>query len=144
VRPDEYEPLLEELTRRLEALPDDRGVPMGTLVFRPERIYRAVRNIAPDLIAHFGGLLWRSIGGIGYESLYVQQNDTGPDDCNHAQFGMFILNAPNMPLRGEVEGVHLLDIAPTLLDLAGVPVPEAMQGRSLLATSSPRPASRRP
>jgi predicted AlkP superfamily phosphohydrolase/phosphomutase len=136
VTPEEYEPLLAELTRKLEALPDDRGQPMGSLVFRPERIYRAVRRVAPDLIVHFGGLFWRSIGAVGGQDLYVQENDTGPDDCNHAQFGMFILKAPNLPHRGEVTGVHLLDIAPTLLDLIGVPVPEAMQGTSLVATGT--------
>jgi hypothetical protein len=46
---------------------------------------------------------------------------------------MFILAAPNCPLSGEYEGAHLLDIAPTLLDLAGYEIPESMQGRSLVA-----------
>jgi len=36
-------------------------------------------------------------------------------------------------LRGEYEGARLLDIAPTLLDLAGYEIPETMQGRSLVA-----------
>ena len=44
---------------------------------------------------------------------------------------MFILKAPALDIRGEVEGMRLLDIAPTLLDLAGHPVPAAMQGRPL-------------
>jgi arylsulfatase A-like enzyme len=43
------------------------------------------------------------------------------------------LNAPNCPLNGEYEGARLLDIAPTLLDLAGYEIPESMQGRSLVA-----------
>jgi predicted AlkP superfamily phosphohydrolase/phosphomutase len=105
---------------------------MGTTVFRPKDIYRQQNRIPPDLIAHFGGLYWRSIGGVGYNTLYVQENDTGPDDCNHAQFGGFILNGPRLDIRGEVEGMHLLDVAPTLLDMAGRPIPPAMQGRSLL------------
>ena len=130
----EYDQLLGDLTARLEALPDDSGRPMGNKVYRPDRLYASVRNVPPDLIVHLGGLYWRSIGGVGYDSLYVQENDTGPDDCNHAQFGTFILSAPNLPLRGEIEGVHLLDIAPTLLDLVKVKIPGAMQGRSLLAT----------
>jgi predicted AlkP superfamily phosphohydrolase/phosphomutase len=130
----EYEQLLGDLTARLEALPDDSGRPMGNKVYRPDRLYASVRNVPPDLIVHLGALYWRSIGGVGYDSLYVQENDTGPDDCNHAQFGTFILSAPNLPLRGEIEGVHLLDIAPTLLDLVKVKIPGAMQGRSLLAT----------
>jgi predicted AlkP superfamily phosphohydrolase/phosphomutase len=133
----EYDALLDDVSRRLEALPDDRGEPMGTKVFRPHRLYKAVRNVAPDLIAHFGNLYWRSIGGIGYDSLYVQENDTGPDDCNHAQFGIFILSAPGLPVRGEVHGLRLLDIAPTLLELSGHAIPDTMQGVSLLA-SRPR------
>jgi predicted AlkP superfamily phosphohydrolase/phosphomutase len=132
VPPGEYENLLDELTTRLEALPDDTGRTMGTRVFRPNRLYRTVRNVAPDLIAHFGDLYWRSIGGVGYDSLYRQENDTGPDDCNHAQFGMFILSAPGLRATGEIHGMRLLDIAPTLLDLSGRAIPDSMQGQSLL------------
>ena len=64
----------------------------------------------------------------------------GPDGCNHAQYGMFILAAPNCPLGGEYEGARLLDIAPTLLDLAGYEIPETMQGRSLVAGMEKKPA----
>jgi hypothetical protein len=39
---------------------------------------------------------------------------------------MFILNASNCPLSGEYEGAYLLDVAPTLLDLAGYEIPESM------------------
>jgi len=131
----EYEDFLKDMTARFEALPDDRGKPMGSLVFRPRDIYHNVRNVAPDLIVHFGALDWRSIGGVGYESLYVQENDTGPDDCNHAQFGAFIVSAPNLGVKGEVQGMRLLDIAPTLLTLGGYPVPPAMQGRAQLSNS---------
>jgi predicted AlkP superfamily phosphohydrolase/phosphomutase len=128
----DYDALLADVTTRLEALPDDRGAPMGTRVYRPREIYQRLNRVAPDLIVHFGQLLWRSIGGVGYDDLYVQENDTGPDDCNHAQFGAFVLNARRLAARGEITGMHLLDVAPTLLDLAGRAVPAAMQGRSLL------------
>jgi bisphosphoglycerate-independent phosphoglycerate mutase (AlkP superfamily) len=66
----------------------------------------------------------------------VQENDTGPDACNHAQYGMFVLSAPNSALRGAYEGARLLDIAPTLLDLAGYEIPGTMQGRSLVGKSN--------
>lgn len=133
IAPSDYEPFLREMKERFEALPDDLGNPMGNLVFRPREIYRNLRQVPPDLLVHFGGLFWRSIGGLGYDALYLAENDTGPDDCNHAQFGSFLLTAPQMELRGEVEGMHLLDIAPTLLDIMGVPPGPAMQGKSLLA-----------
>ena len=96
-------------------------------------LYRDVRNVAPDLIVHFGGLAWRSIGGVGYPELHIQENDTGPDDCNHSQHGAFALAAPGCPLFGEVSGAHLLDIAPTLLTLGGYDIPPTMQGTSLLS-----------
>jgi predicted AlkP superfamily phosphohydrolase/phosphomutase len=128
----EYDTLLDDIQGRLEALRDDRGAPMGTRVYRPRQIYKEQNGIAPDLLVHFGQLLWRSIGGIGYDNLYVQENDTGPDDCNHAQFGAFVLSGARLNARGAIDGMHLLDIAPTLLDLAGRPIPAAMQGRSLL------------
>jgi predicted AlkP superfamily phosphohydrolase/phosphomutase len=124
IPPADYEACRDDLKARLEAT-----VP-GTLVFKPEEIYRAVRNVAPDLIVHFGGLAFRSIGGVGYDALVVQENDTGPDDCNHAQYGGFILAAPNAAPRGEEHGIRLLDLAPTLLELAGSDVPSSMQGKS--------------
>lgn len=134
----DYDALLADVQARLERLTDDRGEPMGTQVFRPREVYRQQNRIPPDLIAHFGGLYWRSIGGIGYDRLHIQENDTGPDDCNHAQFGAFILNSPRLNARGEIDGMHLLDVAPTLLDLAQHPIPESMQGRSLLRPATGR------
>ncbi len=131
IDPADYEKVRDDLTARLEATVDDRGEPLGTLVYKPEQLYRTVRNIAPDLIVHFGALYWRSIGGVGYKTVHVQENDTGPDDCNHAQFGAMILAGPNCPAAGEVEGARLLDIAPTLLGLAGYEVPDSMQGKPL-------------
>jgi predicted AlkP superfamily phosphohydrolase/phosphomutase len=132
----DYEKLRDEVKAKLEATRDDKGEVMGTVVFKPEEIYKNVRNVAPDLIAHFGGLYWRSIGSVGYSAIHVQENDTGPDDCNHSQYGSFILAASNNPLSGEVEGAHILDLAPTVLELAGYDVPPSMQGKSLVAGKS--------
>jgi predicted AlkP superfamily phosphohydrolase/phosphomutase len=136
IAPAEYETFRDEMKSRLE------GVIPGTLVFKPEQIYRTVRNIAPDLIVHFGGLYYRSIGGVGYPELVVRENDTGPDDCNHAQFGAFILAGAGVPPAGEVEGARLLDLAPTLLQLGGYEIPASMQGRSLVAAGATTPLTR--
>ena len=132
IPPADYESFRDEMKSRLEALPDDKGQRLNSQVFKPDALYRHVRNVAPDLIVHLGELYWRSIGTVGHKSLHLQENDTGPDGCNHAQYGAFVLTAANCPLRGEYEGANLLDIAPTLLDLAGYEIPEIMQGRSLL------------
>ena len=132
IDPGDYDKVREEVKTKFENLLDDQNQSMGNVVFAPDQIYRTVRNVAPDLIVHFGDLYWRSIGGVGYPGLYVQENDTGPDDCNHAQFGSFILAASNNPVRGEVKDAHILDMAPTLLELGGYDIPNTMQGRSLV------------
>ncbi len=130
IAPGDYEKVRDEVQARLEATTDPAGRPLGTLVFKPEEIYRHVRNVAPDLIVHFGALAWRSIGGVGYPTIHVRENDTGPDDCNHAQHGSFILAGQNVPCQGEVEGAHLLDVAPMLLELGGYDVPATMRDRT--------------
>jgi len=133
IPPSQYEAFRDEVKAKFEAMTDSKGQPLHSLVFKPKEVYHTVRNVAPDLIVHFGGLFWRSIGTVGYPDIYVRENDTGPDACNHAQKGMFLLVAPNCPLSGQYEGAHLLDVAPTLLDLAGYEIPDSMQGRSLVA-----------
>jgi predicted AlkP superfamily phosphohydrolase/phosphomutase len=136
IEPSDYEAFRDEVKAKFEATAGPDGTPLGTLVFKPQEIYREVKNVAPDLIVHFGALDWRSIGGVGYRgTLHVKENDTGPDDCNHAQYGAFILAAPNVPAFGELAGARLLDIAPTLMEVGGYEVPESFQGRSLFGGS---------
>lgn len=128
----DYEKFREEIKVRFEAIRDDEGRHLGTRVLRPEELYRAVRNVAPDLIVHFGGLSWRSIGDAGFPTV-CDRDERRLDGCVHSQFGGFILAAPGNLLRGKVDGADLLDIAPTLLELGGYDVPASMQGKSLLA-----------
>ena len=140
IEPAEYERFRDEMKAKFEVLTDAEGVRLGgekgTLVFNPQEIYAQVRNVAPDLVVHFGALDWRSIGGVGYAGqLHLKENDTGPDDCNHAQFGAFILAAANVPSLGELQGARLLDIAPTLMEVGGYEIPDSFQGRSLFAGS---------
>jgi predicted AlkP superfamily phosphohydrolase/phosphomutase len=136
IEPEDYERFRAEMKLKFEATTDADGVPIGTLVFYPEEIYKQVRNVAPDLVVHFGGLDWRSIGGVGYQGrIHLRENDSGPDDCNHAQFGAFVIAAPNVPELGELTGAKLLDIAPTLMEVAGYEIPDDFQGRSLFGGS---------
>jgi predicted AlkP superfamily phosphohydrolase/phosphomutase len=132
IPPEDYERVRDDLAARLAAVPDENGAPLGTRVHVPERTYPQVNGVAPDLIVHFGDLLWRSVGTVGGdEGVHTFENDTGPDDANHAQEGMFVLTAPGVE-PGLREGAHLLDVAPTVLDLLGLDTPASMRGTSLL------------
>ncbi|MCI0474949.1 MAG: sulfate adenylyltransferase, partial [Anaerolineales bacterium] len=116
----EYERVRDELIAQISAIPDDKGKPIATCVHKPQQIYRATKNIPPDLIVIFGDLNWRAVGSLGLNALYTFENDTGPDDANHAQMGMFIYNDPKRDLGGrELKGLQLYDIAPTVLSEMG-------------------------
>ena len=127
VEPAEYEVLRDELIDKLEALTDAEGRNIGTRVYRPERLYRAQNGVVPDLIVYFGNLAWRSIGTLGHEELWTFENDTGPDDANHAPDGMLIMRGPGIG-AGQRHGMRLLDVAPTILQRMGLPIPADMSG----------------
>ena len=130
IPPADYEREREALMEKLAAITDPGGRNIGTVAFRPEDVYREVRNIPPDLIVYFGNLDWRSVGSVGLDSIWTFENDTGPDDANHAQHGIFVLYDPRDPGGGrKVEGLQIYDVAPTVLDLLDHPVPGDVRGR---------------
>jgi predicted AlkP superfamily phosphohydrolase/phosphomutase len=130
--PAESEALRDELKARFEAIEDPNGINIGTKVFKPQEVYRQCNGVPPDLIVYFGDLFWRSVGTVGYDSIYTFENDTGPDDCNHAQYGIVIRYDPDAqekPGGRELSGLQLMDMAPTILQQLDVALPTDMQGR---------------
>jgi predicted AlkP superfamily phosphohydrolase/phosphomutase len=125
----QYENVRDELSIALKGIPGSSGEALPTQVFKPQDIYQDVNGVAPDLMVYFGGLHWRSVGTLGHGKHYTFENDTGPDDANHAVNGMFILHDPHHKGAGQVSGHQLMDIAPTLLDRLNIAVPAVMQGR---------------
>jgi predicted AlkP superfamily phosphohydrolase/phosphomutase len=126
----DYEKVRDELVAAIEAIPDQNGNRLNTTCFRPEAIYRDVRNIPPDLIIYLGDLHWRSVGSFGFDSIYTSENDIGPDDANHAQDGVIIYYDPRQNLQGQqLSGTHLMDFAPTVLHLMQHPISDDIQGK---------------
>ncbi len=132
IPPGEYESFRDRLAAELEGIRDEQGNDIGTKVYKPEAIYQQVNNIAPDLIVYFGDLYWRSVGSVGMNTVYTYENDTGPDDANHAQQGIFIAAGPGIPSGQRLEGLSLLDTGPTVLSLFGVAAPAHMRGKVVL------------
>jgi len=127
-----YEHFRNELIRKLEDLRDEHGRNINTKVFKPEDIYTECNGIPPDLIVYYGDLSWRSIGSVGNRTIWASENDTGPDDANHSQYGIFIMRNGKSRFGERREDVTLYDVAPTILNYMGVKVPEDMEGDVLL------------
>jgi predicted AlkP superfamily phosphohydrolase/phosphomutase len=130
VAPEAYEAVRDRLIAELKALGDPQGEPIGTRVLKPEQLYRTVRGTAPpDLLVYFGNLRWRSVGTVGTGAIHTFENDTGPDDANHAQDGMLIATGPGIAPCGPLAGMQLMDVTPTILQLFGLEIPADLQGK---------------
>ena len=134
IAPEDYEKVRDELIAGLKSIRDEKGGDIGTKVYRPEELYQEVRGVAPDLIVYFGGLYWRSVGTVGGGKIHTFENDTGPDGANHAENGMIIWR-PAGGDHGEAQltGAKITDVAPTILEILGLPVPADMEGKPLAA-----------
>ncbi len=129
VRDSDYDALRDELITRLEEMAGPDGKPLGNRVYRPEDLWVEQNGIPPDLLVYFGDLGWRSNGSIGSGQIFSFENDTGPDDANHARYGMLIGAGPRMR-RSHREDRDIYDLAPTIMELFGLEIPETMRGKS--------------
>jgi predicted AlkP superfamily phosphohydrolase/phosphomutase len=130
IKPEDYEMERDRLEKRLLALRGPNGEEWKTRVIRPQSHYREVNGEYPDLMVYFDDLYWRSAGTLGHGTMFLPENDTGPDDAVHAQEGIYILRDP-MRRPGGRRDADILDIAPTVLDRMGLSVPEEMSGKIL-------------
>jgi predicted AlkP superfamily phosphohydrolase/phosphomutase len=130
---EDFERTREEIAVGLTQLGDEQDQGIGTEVLRPEELYPIRNGVPPDLLVYFGGLHWRSSGLVG-GSTHLRENDTGPDDANHAREGLYVVRG-----AGAAAGVHLEqrieDVAPTILHLFDQPIPALMQGSVFAACS---------
>jgi len=128
---EEYERLRDSIIERLACLTNGSdGTPIVELVKRREELYAGPYvEGAPDIIYLLKGLR------------YVPRNDptVGPvlqkpayHHCaTHRLNGMIIMAGPATGQNRRLQGAKIVDIAPTILYLMGLPVPGDMDGRIL-------------
>jgi predicted AlkP superfamily phosphohydrolase/phosphomutase len=128
--PDKVGEFEAQLCAELRGIVGPDGTSLNVEPWNPKSKYAHVRGDAPDLMVYFGNVAWRSIGTVGYDSLYVSENDTGPDDAVHSFEGIYSISGTAngaAGVRGPTE--RGIDVGPTLLKLLGLEVPPEVQGR---------------
>lgn len=118
------------LVQQLGQIEGPDGRPMAVRVLDPREIYATVRGEAPDLIVYFDELRVRAAGTLGHPGLFLAHNDTGPDDAVHSFDGVWLAAGPGIAEDHQLPPLSILDVAPSLLELLGEPVPPHIQGRS--------------
>ncbi len=120
-----FEAERDRLANWVTALQGPDGRPLGLRVHVPERIYRVARGRPPDLwVEPPRGL--RPLGTLGGED-FPEDNDTGPDRCNHDPEGFFLLAGPGV-CPGRREGLRLQDVFATAMGALGLPLPDYCAG----------------
>jgi len=127
------EALIEELRTKLNQVRSPSGGALGIRLFTPQEVYRDVRGDPPDLMAYFGNATWRSAGSIGRGDLFLDENDTGPDDAVHSFDGVIGFFDPTNPVHRDLGVQQIVDVAPTIYRLFGLAPPDWVQGRAISA-----------
>lgn len=147
----EYDEVCAHITERLHAWRDpDTGKPAVARVQRGEEVYAGpFADKAPDLLITWNDPVF--VNGIALEGTPAdQQSKVRLDPRNwvvtgkHVDTGFFALHGPAIVPGRELTGAQILDIAPTILYLAGQPVPRQMDGQVLRNAVTPTFLARHP
>ncbi len=120
VEPRHYDDVVKQLKDELSRIKGPNGEQWKNEVYTPYELYPIVRGDAPDIMAFFDDLKWRPIGSIGWDSIYVSENDIGPDDAVHDWYGVLAIYDPEETVERGFRGtVDITNVAHMLIDLIG-------------------------
>ena len=117
----------------LKAIRSEDGKELDTRVFKRREVHHGkYAEYGPDLFIYFDNCRWNIDEQLGHDSIYSYDTTKGSDDGGHGPEGFFAMAGPGVPKIGKIEGLSLLDVAPTILRLMNLPIPREMEGRVLL------------
>ena len=121
----------------MELCHPETGGPLVEHVYEAEELYHGPHaHLAPDLTVVLNDWRFRTIGLYDFTTNQVISPAFGPTG-DHRMEGVLIATGPGFLPGSSPEQATLLDIAPTVLHLLGVPVPDDMDGRVLTELLDP-------
>jgi predicted AlkP superfamily phosphohydrolase/phosphomutase len=130
----EYESLREEIAYALEyELAAQKPSPLSVEVYRREEIYWGpYLDSAPDLVVYTAGGAWAHdlhLQGPSFQPFVPEEQVWSG---SHRSEGLFILSGEGIRSQNSPASAHILDLAPTILYLLGLPIPGDFDGLPLL------------
>ena len=134
VPPEEYDDVRNRIIEELNLTVDEeegRRVMEG--VYRREDIYWGpYTKDAPDII--FNPDCEYAIHGRMKDDIFKKSRK---GRSFHRLEGILILHGPGIKKGKKIEGAHIMDVAPTILHLLGLPIPRGFDGRALTEALEP-------
>ena len=129
---DQYDGATEELISKIKAIPNEEGNALETHVIKGKEAFSGpFADYAPDIIVRFDQGHWKTNEMVGSGDIQTVDMSSGEDSGAEGPQGYFCLAGPEIPARGQWEGASLLDVAPTVMDIMDLKIPEDMEGVSL-------------
>lgn len=129
----EYERVITEITERLSSLEDPKtGEHVVDAIYRQEELYQGPHaHLGPDLCVVMKDLSYTTHLGSEFTQLTIFGPPINDESGTHRMNGTLIAWGPGVRQGESVMSAEIIDLAPTVLHLLGVPVPADMDGRIL-------------
>ena len=128
---EEYEQVRQRILDGLRNLQDPvTGEAVLDGAYRREEIYPETPEHCPDILLEFGKHPYKVRETLSVPS-WLQPMPPRSGSGRHNPMGVFIAVGADVPAGVTLQGLRLLDVAPTLLYSLGLPVPSDMEGRVL-------------
>jgi predicted AlkP superfamily phosphohydrolase/phosphomutase len=126
----DYEKIRDKLITELESIEDPRsGEKIVKRVYRREEVYwGAFTNRAPDLVI-LPNTGYRMNHGFGPREVFEFKRKGWI--ATHKPEGILIVYGPGIKKGEIIEKAKIIDVAPTILHILGIPIPSDMDGRVL-------------
>jgi len=142
VKPNDYQAVRDKVIAHLKDLIDpETGLPVMDEISRREEVYEGPYLAdAPDLLLHFRDECYLAMPDLWPRIVFSKEGIS-----YHRRDGILICWGPEIAPGRSITGASIRDIAPTILHVLGVPIPENCDGRMVTnlfrsnATSSIRP-----
>ncbi|MGM0441387.1 MAG: alkaline phosphatase family protein [Elusimicrobiota bacterium] len=115
IKPKKLDKEIKKLRKKIKNVKGPDGQKWDTRVYKPGEVYKNPRGQGPDLMVFWDNLNRRSAGTLGHDTMYLSQNDTGPDDGVHDWKGILMGWKKGWRKGRKLEGSDLLDIYPTVM-----------------------------
>lgn len=142
-RSGEYNRVVDGIAHALCQLPEELGIKLDVKVHSATDLYHGPDvELAPDLVLVINHFRCRVTGQRG-RSIFAAGSGSPNRTGTHRSKGILIAVGPGLP-SGCIGDAQITDVAPTVLQLAGLPIPPSVDGKALFNASSAHDLAQHP